>query len=239
MTNPKSNVQEELSDYPPFGVAGMSLLNPTSLGLNKRINEMGDNIDQALEEIRKDIGNLRADVNQTKTNVAEILHILKTNSVKEPKVEAGTSTEDEKMYSNITKLPEAEGKFKEAPVYEKNLQKDSKYHANGALNLNPRGNFSFSTREEKEVREIWPQIVLPHEARDYGETASKNKVSIPITLRLVHADRKVFKKLGEMQDLLRIALVPYRLWPMRIALEMSGDFQQVAMWANRWHVSWV
>ncbi|KAI1004921.1 hypothetical protein K3495_g3297 [Podosphaera aphanis] len=237
MTNPKSDVQEELSYYPPFEVAGMPLLNPASLGLNKRINEMGDIIDQALEVIRNDIGNLIVDVNQTKTNVAEILRIPKTNSVKEPTVETGTSTGDEQKYLNITKLPEAEGKFEEAPRLRKKSS-GSKYHANSALNLNPRGNFSFSTREEMEVREIWPQIVLPHEARDYGETASKNKVTIPITLRLIRADREIFKKLGEMQDLLRIALILYCLWLMRIALEMSGDYQQVAIWANQWHVSW-
>ncbi|RKF82038.1 hypothetical protein GcC1_018023, partial [Golovinomyces cichoracearum] len=100
-------------------------------------------------------------------------------------------------------------------------------------------NFLFSTREEKEVREIWPQIVLPHETKDYGEAVDKNKVALPSHLRLVRADRKAFKNLSDIQDLLRIALVPYRLWPRRVASESSGDFQQVSIWVNRWQVSWV
>ncbi|RKF54496.1 hypothetical protein GcC1_211024, partial [Golovinomyces cichoracearum] len=118
-------------------------------------------------------------------------------------------------------------KEKESPKLEPLIE--SKYHPNGALNLHPKRNFSFSTREKKEVREIWPQIVLPYEAEGYGEAADKNKVALPSHLRLVRADRKVFKNLSDIQDLLRIALVPYRLWPRRVASELSGDFQQVAI----------
>ncbi|RKF62408.1 hypothetical protein OnM2_033062 [Erysiphe neolycopersici] len=36
-----------------------------------------------------------------------------------------------------------------------------------------------------------------------------------------------------------MALVPYTLWPVRVALEMSGDFQQLAMWVNIWHFTWL
>ncbi|ORY70399.1 uncharacterized protein BCR38DRAFT_481533 [Pseudomassariella vexata] len=82
------------------------------------------------------------------------------------------------------------------------------------------------TGQETQIQSIWPQVTLPQEAKKLGETQSKNKVNISAGLRLVRADDRVFDKLGQIQTLLKIALVPYKLWASRVALELSGDFHQ-------------
>ncbi|KAI1002872.1 hypothetical protein K3495_g5324, partial [Podosphaera aphanis] len=53
-----------------LGVAGMSLLNPSCLGLNKRINEMGENLDQVLAGVQRDISNLKADTTGIKAEIS-------------------------------------------------------------------------------------------------------------------------------------------------------------------------
>ncbi|RKF53442.1 hypothetical protein GcM3_218021 [Golovinomyces cichoracearum] len=167
----------------------------------------------------------------------ELLLALQLQQQLQVKVGGGTEIKAKEMNKQEIISRNDNIEEKESPKLEPLIE--SNYPPNGALNLHPKRNFSFSKREEKEVREIWPQIVLPREAKDYGEAADKNKVALPSHLRLVRAERKVFKKLSDIQDLLRIALVPYRLWPRSLASELSGDFQQVSIWANRWQVSWV
>jgi hypothetical protein len=68
------------------------------------------------------------------------------------------------------------------------------------------------TKEERYVTTIWPELVVQAEADVIGETHEKNKVNIPSQYRLINADHKVYNKLREVQRLLQMALVPYRLW---------------------------
>jgi hypothetical protein len=71
-------------------------------------------------------------------------------------------------------------------------------------------------------------LVVQAEANVIGEIHEKNKVNIPSQYRLINADHKVYNKLREVQRLLQMALVPYRFWAQRIAIEMNGDFLQIA-----------
>ncbi|RKF73111.1 hypothetical protein GcM3_095024 [Golovinomyces cichoracearum] len=205
----------------------------TVVQLQDRVTHLETSVEQIKDEVRNGFN----DVKSSLSRFDELLLVIQQQQQLQVKVGGGTEikakeTNKQEITSRNDNIEE-----KESPKLEPLIE--SKYHPNGALNLHPKRNFSFSTREEKEVREIWPQVVLPHEAEDYGEAADKNKVALPSHLRLVRADRKVFKNLSDIKYLLRIALVPYRLWPRRVASELSGDFQQVSIWANRWQVSWV
>ncbi|KAI1004557.1 hypothetical protein K3495_g3653 [Podosphaera aphanis] len=60
------------SNSDDFGVAGMSLLNPSCLGLNKRINKMGETLDQVLAGVQRDISNPKADTNGIKLKISDL-----------------------------------------------------------------------------------------------------------------------------------------------------------------------
>ncbi|KAI1007655.1 hypothetical protein K3495_g573 [Podosphaera aphanis] len=47
------------SNCEDFGVAGMSLLNPSCLDLNKKMIEMDGTLDQVLADVQRDISNLK------------------------------------------------------------------------------------------------------------------------------------------------------------------------------------
>ncbi|KAI1106874.1 hypothetical protein F4804DRAFT_329839 [Jackrogersella minutella] len=110
----------------------------------------------------------------------------------------------------------------------------------GKLNLQRTNVYSEpSTRQEERVKWIWPEAVLPSEAAGFAKGESNNIVVIPANLRLVWADNSVLDKLGEIQNRLKIALVPYELWATRMSIELAGDFQQVAIFLRSWNPSWV
>jgi hypothetical protein len=80
------------------------------------------------------------------------------------------------------------------------------------------------TKKERHVTIIWPELVVQAEANVIGEIYKKNKVNIFSQYRLINADHKVYNKLREVQRLLQMALVPYRLWVQKVAIKMNGDF---------------
>ncbi|ORY59943.1 uncharacterized protein BCR38DRAFT_497386 [Pseudomassariella vexata] len=125
------------------------------------------------------------------------------------------------------------------PLHEGPRYSDAERNLDGTINLTRASNTMAYTDDEKRVQDAWPDIMLQAEAEGLGECQEKNKVVLPVHLKLVRADEKVFDKLSEIQLLLRQALVPYRLWGIRVALELNGDFQQVAAWAKSWRPSWV
>ncbi|CAJ2504194.1 Uu.00g115880.m01.CDS01 [Anthostomella pinea] len=51
-----------------------------------------------------------------------------------------------------------------------------------------------------------------NKANKFPETHHKNQVVLPPELKLVYADHSVFYKLSQIQDRLKAALVPYKLW---------------------------
>ncbi|KAI2471850.1 hypothetical protein F4781DRAFT_385262 [Annulohypoxylon bovei var. microspora] len=95
------------------------------------------------------------------------------------------------------------------------------------------------TNQEGKVKQIWPEAVLPTEAYGFPKCEEKNKVVIPSSLKLIWADHTVLDKLSEIQNRLKVALVPYSLWTTRISTELSGDFQQVAVYVRTWKPTWV
>ncbi|CAJ2510770.1 Uu.00g063950.m01.CDS01 [Anthostomella pinea] len=82
--------------------------------------------------------------------------------------------------------------------------------------------FPFSTNpQEKRVKSAWNEAVLQDEVDTFQNTSEKNKVALLPELRL------------------QAALVPYENWAQRTAIEMSGDFQQVAIFTRAGSVNWV
>ncbi|KAI2615004.1 hypothetical protein GGR54DRAFT_314300 [Hypoxylon sp. NC1633] len=63
--------------------------------------------------------------------------------------------------------------------------------------------------------------------------------SAELALRFVWADHKVMDKLRMIQQQLRIALIPYELWTTRVSSELSGDFEQVAIYTQARRPDWV
>ncbi|KAI0997839.1 hypothetical protein K3495_g10352 [Podosphaera aphanis] len=99
---------------------------------------------------------------------------------------------------------------------------------NGRLDLRSgREDSQFLTQGEKFVIKAWPEAILPCDIDDDVFTSAKNRVTLRPEWRLITADAAVFHKLLQIQNALQTALVPYRLWPQRLTLEMGGDFHGV------------
>jgi hypothetical protein len=81
---------------------------------------------------------------------------------------------------------------------------------------------------KQRIRDAWPDLTLQIEAKKFGECQNKNKAIIPALLRLMYANQEVFSKLGEIQRILQLALVPYKLWPLQAAIKLEEDFKQVS-----------
>ncbi|KAI1001092.1 hypothetical protein K3495_g7106 [Podosphaera aphanis] len=96
-----------------------------------------------------------------------------------------------------------------------------------------------NTPAEKFVKEAWPQAIFPEDIGFEGEASAKNRVSFEPEWRLITADHSVFSKLKHIQASFQMALVPYRLWSQRLALEMDGDFKGVGIWALKGPLSWI
>ncbi|KAI1085965.1 hypothetical protein F5B19DRAFT_231907 [Rostrohypoxylon terebratum] len=117
---------------------------------------------------------------------------------------------------------------------------DAERLPNGKINLHrkPNEQYAIGSQEER-IKGIWPDVVLSTEASYFQRCEEKNKVVIPSNLKLVWADNTVLEKLTEIQNRLKIALIPYKVWSTRVATELSGDFQQVAVFARTWNPDWV
>jgi hypothetical protein len=81
--------------------------------------------------------------------------------------------------------------------------------------------------------------MLKADSKHMGETQNKNKVTIPLRFRIERANYQIFSKLREIQHLLKNALVFWRLWPIKIASELDGDFLPVKHWAFDNHSNWL
>ncbi|KAI0108670.1 hypothetical protein GGR51DRAFT_514553 [Nemania sp. FL0031] len=101
-----------------------------------------------------------------------------------------------------------------------------------SLSLDPHGYKRPSraqTKQEQVVLVAFPDAFCKSDADRLGICGVDNKVVIiPKNLRLVEADYTTLDKVRDIQILLARALVPYEYWPMRIRMELAGDFQQVA-----------
>lgn len=83
------------------------------------------------------------------------------------------------------------------------------------------------TPTEKGIKDIFPDVILESQAPVDAVNGHKNKVNFPHGLKLSRADHTVFDKLRQIQTQLQAHLVPYENWAKRVALELSGDFQQL------------
>ncbi|KAI2619458.1 hypothetical protein GGS26DRAFT_324672 [Hypomontagnella submonticulosa] len=110
----------------------------------------------------------------------------------------------------------------------------------GTINLQRTAyNGATRTTQEEIIKYIWPEAVIPSEAENFPHCESKNRVVLPSNLKLTWADQTVFGKLRAIQDRLKVALVPYEHWPTRVAMELAGDFQQVAIYTNQCFPDWI
>jgi hypothetical protein len=82
--------------------------------------------------------------------------------------------------------------------------------------------------QEYRIWSAWPKIAFQNAAGHIRQANEKNKITIPTRFQLRTANYEIFTKLQEIQHLLQIALVPWHLWPKRIAIELGGDFLQIA-----------
>jgi hypothetical protein len=73
--------------------------------------------------------------------------------------------------------------------------------------------------------------MLKANSKYISETQDKNKIIIFLRFRIERANHQVFSKFREIQHLLKNALVPWRVWLIRIASELDGDFLLVKHWA--------
>ncbi|KAI0999846.1 hypothetical protein K3495_g8353 [Podosphaera aphanis] len=168
--------------------------------------------------IRSEISNLKIVTKESKNDIfAAPLKTSADNSSTAKSFEAPATESKSHINENVTRNP------------------------NGRLELHkPRNNPSSKlTPAEKFVKEAWPQAIFPEDIGFEGETSAKNRVSFKPEWRLVTADHSVFNKLKHIQASFQMALVPYRLWSQRLALEMDGDFKGVGIWALKGPLSWI
>ncbi|KAI0998052.1 hypothetical protein K3495_g10139 [Podosphaera aphanis] len=248
-----------------FEVAGMSLLNPSCLCLNKRINEMGENLDQVLAGVQRDISNLKADTTGIKAEISglnsnlngltnkvssldnNISKLMSLETLLQAQVNVQSPIPQDNLLISGTKKEEIESvtpqmnqpqRF-QTSLLEK-MQARPERLPNGDINLQvpfrkPKG----LTVQERKVIEDWPKAVLPSQAHLYGEPNHKNKINFKHDTKLSTANHKVLQTLGDIQDQLKLALIPYYLWPMKVTAIMDKDFKQVSVWAKESNVTWL
>ncbi|PHH82385.1 hypothetical protein CDD82_6150 [Ophiocordyceps australis] len=97
---------------------------------------------------------------------------------------------------------------------------------------------SYDEFAEKWVKSIWSRARGPADYKN-AFTSAQNKVWFHPNWKLHDADCTVLKTLNYFQNALARKQVPYELWPSRVVLEMSGDFQEVERWAVRRNPTWL
>ncbi|RKF57556.1 hypothetical protein OnM2_073067 [Erysiphe neolycopersici] len=118
--------------------------------------------------------------------------------------------------------------------------KDPERLPNGDFNLEiPYKMPQALTSQEQRILQDWPEVVLPSQAHLYGATSHKNKVNFKPDTKLTIANHTVIQTLSDAQDQLKIALIPYHLWAMRLTHIMDGDFQQISIWARQSNLTWL
>lgn len=109
---------------------------------------------------------------------------------------------------------------------------------NSKYRRTPDGRYDFTQRyshlplNQQAVKMHFPAMILPEQAPYEVEDCYNLKVIVPASLRLGEADHTVITKLGDIQDLFMIHLIPYSRWAWRLTSEMSDDFEQVKLWAR-------
>ncbi|RKF58596.1 hypothetical protein GcM3_181032 [Golovinomyces cichoracearum] len=222
-----------------LGVAGMSLLYPSCLGLNKRINEMGETLDKVLADVQRDISNLKADTTGIKAEISGLNSNLNSLNSKVSNLDDNIS----RMMKSIEKLLHVpvsaqlsisqddsliSSAKKEEALEPDTLEKrqtqgiqtslSEKRHTgperlpNGDINLQvplrkPHG----LTAQERKVVKDWPEAVLLSQSHLYGETNHKNKINFKHETKLSVANHTALQTLGDVQDQLKLALIPYHL----------------------------
>ncbi|SZF02500.1 unnamed protein product [Blumeria hordei] len=129
--------------------------------------------------------------------------------------------------------------FLAEPPHSEHHPADPLRYSDGQLNLHKIRRVRYADDREKTVHGIWSDVVLPSQIDERAEHSAKNKVVILQALRILRADEKVFDKLEAIQINLQTALAPCHLWAARVALELDGDFQHVAIWAQAHSPSWL
>jgi hypothetical protein len=70
--------------------------------------------------------------------------------------------------------------------------------------------------QKRRVWKTWLKIMLEKNGKRLGEIQNKNKIAILARLQLKTADHQIFSKLRNIQQLLQITFVPWRLWATRV-----------------------
>ena len=96
------------------------------------------------------------------------------------------------------------------------------------------------TIQKNLVKDIWPEAKFKLEIfySDSGSCSDRNIV-IKSEWKLSRASSDVFSKLRDIQTALYLAMIPYNLWPQRVAIEMDGDFILVRRIIGQFDVSWM
>ncbi|KAI0995373.1 hypothetical protein K3495_g12809 [Podosphaera aphanis] len=118
------------------------------------------------------------------------------------------------------------------------------YLPDGSINLHRVTDYpslSNLTPKERQIKEIWPEIKLLSEVfyEDFETTTYKNRAFLKPEWKLTKAKDDTFAKLRLIQSAFYTSLVPYHLWPQRLAPEMDGDFHLVRRLIDQFNISWV
>ncbi|KAI0850917.1 hypothetical protein F5Y00DRAFT_268008 [Daldinia vernicosa] len=213
-----------------------SKLHTTIDTIKAQMVQQNESFDNKMDTLMNAMDIMQQSMKDMKTQISGFRNNPTTPAIKSSSTTPLATASSSSSQKSARQAPDT-NQFKQKPV---NVSDESRL-ANGKLNLHRPMNTSRTiyTPQEEKVKSIWPEVVLSDQGNSYARCEDKNKVVLPPTLKLVWADNKVLDKLKEIQDRLMIALVPYNLWPIRIATELSGDFQQVSTWTRAWLPTWV
>lgn len=170
---------------------------------NKIESKMRSEFESMTEILKKTLN----DMNSTKNNPASPENSFVSMNFKGSDIPASpgkVSQEQETTQFKLTdNADEPDGVFKS------DLGEPSRF-PNGDFNLQ----VSFQlpqacTAQEKRKLDDWPEEVLPSQAKLYGATSHKNRVTFAPGTCLSFADSKVLPTLFQTQDQLKTALIPY------------------------------
>lgn len=200
---------------------------------NKIESKMRSEFESMTEILKKTLN----DMNSTKNNPASPENSFVSMNFKGSDIPASpgkVSQEQETTQFKLTdNADEPDGVFKS------DLGEPSRF-PNGDFNLQiPFQLPQACTAQEKRILDDWPEVVLPSQAKLYGATSHKNRVTFAPGTCLSFADSKVLPTLAQIQEQLKTALIPYQFWAMRLVSIMNEDFQQVATWAKRGNPTWL
>ncbi|KAI1325163.1 hypothetical protein F5Y16DRAFT_423229 [Xylariaceae sp. FL0255] len=228
----------EVSAYPSLVPTDVETYHPTR-DLNTRLERFATNVADMVRQSGKNnclleakIGELAAKIKQAKTQTVEVGQTTPADesaTQKTGKVAISLTNSESRDIPKPPDQPIAQSTDPtddDTSVPNNPIGKTScKRNADGSLNLSKTKDFSrCEDDQQRKILQVFPDAVLPADARKLPERAPEYDVRIPAGAELYKADDTALDEIRHMQMHLACSSVPYDLWARIAAEHCCEDF---------------